>query len=237
MADASTGWLDAQHLEPDTQSYPFLTIQDLKHKVRHARQSTKEDRTSQSQYLLFTNVTHETAENICHHVATLIGKASRIFYEASSNRLLIKLSSRPHEEAAGQISRLIIRQTESMGLGDALSSTGSATVREGRSGKEPDSSYMLENPPAGRRGQWPNVVVEVGYSSSDFSVKLSTDAAWWIVSSRGDVQLAIVVHISREQPHILIELWGATILRLYRPRGTGVFESSHSPKCQYSASE
>lgn len=93
-----------------------------------------------------------------------------------------------------------------MGCQDDFDGLGAARVTAGRSGKEPDASFIPCTLPAGRSEDWPTVVVEVGFSESSVK-KLRADAAWWIVETNGDVNVVLAVHISPGRPDIMIERW------------------------------
>lgn len=81
-------------------------------------------------------------------------------------------------------------------------SLGSTRFRSGNKGKEPDGSLRCSSRTS---GDWPNVVLEVGYSES--VTMLHHDAHWWLRSSTGRTKLVIIIHISKNPNKILIELW------------------------------
>ncbi|KAJ5563031.1 hypothetical protein N7461_001792 [Penicillium sp. DV-2018c] len=90
-----------------------------------------------------------------------------------------------------------------MGLHRSIQPVGSERVRGVSSSKEPDESWALKQPVSGRDAKWPTVVVEIGVS--ECYGKLKADAEWWLANSRGDVNLVIIVSITRKTPDIRFE--------------------------------
>ena len=135
---------------------------------------------------------------------TYLGKDTRTSYDEMGRILTVTLPSRPHDFVRGRITSDTQDEIASMGCRNEITPTTNALVKTGRSAKEPDASYIPSSLPAGRSENWPSFVIEVGYSES--SVKLRTDAAWWIVQSNGDVRAALTIHISPRRPAILYEL-------------------------------
>ena len=52
---------------------------------------------------------------------------------------------------------------------------------------------------------WPTLVFEAGISES--LRRLRMDAAWWLMNSKGDVNIVIVISLHRAQATIQIEKW------------------------------
>ncbi|XHF98763.1 hypothetical protein AWENTII_002302 [Aspergillus wentii] len=94
-----------------------------------------------------------------------------------------------------------------MGLQAHLALEGSATVQDAPYAKEPDASYQPRENIPGRDSRWPSVVVEAGLSEG--LGRLRIDAQWWLLRSRGQVKLAIVISVNRNEPRILFEQWEA----------------------------
>ncbi|CAI7601675.1 unnamed protein product [Penicillium glandicola] len=90
-----------------------------------------------------------------------------------------------------------------MGLDESIRPFGSRTMEGVFCKKEADESYGPTQPVLGRNPKWPTVVVEVGVSES--YRKLRADAEWWLMNSRGDVKLIIIVSISQKTPNVKFE--------------------------------
>ncbi|KAL1957519.1 hypothetical protein VTO42DRAFT_5745 [Malbranchea cinnamomea] len=141
-------------LEQGTEVYDFVTRGDLKRRVGHAKDEL--DRTTHDQYIVFHHVSPEIAESIWENSISLVGR-SRLAYDAASNVLIVKIVSRPHEVPTRRIEVVITAELISMGLEDELCFAGASRVRSGRSGKEPNGSYLPRTLPQGRTNEWPSL--------------------------------------------------------------------------------
>lgn len=162
-------------------------------------------------YLRFTHVAPTNAEKFS-------SESARQMYSYESRCMIVKLVTGAHEVASHSLGLEVAFIVRDMGLDDSIDPVGSARVRGLSSSKEPDQSWSLAQPVAGRDAEWPTVVVEVGVSES--YRKLKADAEWWLSNSKGDVNLVIIVSISRTTPKINFEtvLLDTSSLRNQRPR-------------------
>ncbi|KAK2786068.1 hypothetical protein FQN53_006977 [Emmonsiellopsis sp. PD_33] len=186
--------------------FPFKTTGKLKSRVRHAKD--ERNNSTPDRYVVVRDVDPKTAEDICNRSISLVDR-SRLAYDAVSNVLIVRLVSRPHEEATQRMDLRITVAVSSMGLRDELHYFGASPVYAGGSGKQPDASYLPRTLPQGRTDTWPSIVIETGYSES--SGKLRADAAWWLLASDGEVRLVIAVHISPQRPRIVTERWESVL--------------------------
>ncbi|KAK2809063.1 hypothetical protein FQN50_004116 [Emmonsiellopsis sp. PD_5] len=190
------------HEQDLADDFPFKTTGDLSRRVRHAK--AKRNTTAPDQYIVVRDVDPKSAEDIWNRSISLVSR-SRLAYDAVSNVLLVRLVSRPHEEATQRIDLRIIEEVSSMRLRDELHYFGASPVYAGGSGKQPDGSYLPRTLPRGRTDTWPSIIIETAYSES--AVKLRADAAWWLLASDGDVRLVITVHVSPQRRRIVTERW------------------------------
>lgn len=117
----------------------------------------------------------------------------RMFYNGDVRELIVKMPKRPLEMATRCFCDLITLQTHRMGLDDQLVPTGSATISGSPYKKEPYASYVAMELPPGRNDKWPTLVIETGFLGS--LRRLRVDAEWWLVRSRGDVKVAIIIAV------------------------------------------
>jgi hypothetical protein len=131
-------------------------------------------------------------------------KHTRMTYYTDTRELIIKLPTAEHETAHISFARKVNRKLEGMGLPeDSLYGLGATTFYGPSSSKEGDSAYK----PLCRPGEkkWPTLVIEAGYSET--LAKLRADAEWWLINSRDDVKIVIVMWIEPAPRSLLIEQW------------------------------
>ncbi|KNG89920.1 hypothetical protein ANOM_001668 [Aspergillus nomiae NRRL 13137] len=89
-----------------------------------------------------------------------------------------------------------------MGVGDLEFQALGATTCTGptASSKEGDSSWIND---LVRPGGWPLLVVAAGMSES--MPRLRCDASWWISNSNGEVQMVLIIAVSRNPKKVEIE--------------------------------
>lgn len=136
---------------------------------------------------------------------TFGGPVMRMFYNEDVLWLIVKIPKRPREVATIHLDHLIAFQTDRIGLRMHLNPVGSATLEDPPYSKEPDASYLTLQQPPGRTDKWPALVIETGYSES--LGRLRVDAEWWLVRSRGDVQVVILTSVHQTKPEIIMEKW------------------------------
>ncbi|KAJ5783473.1 uncharacterized protein N7518_009150 [Penicillium psychrosexuale] len=108
-------------------------------------------------------------------------RSTRQMFNRRTRYMIIKLFIGAHETASCGLGGAVQYEIYNMGLGKSIRPLGSKTIQERR----------------------PTVMVEVGVSES--YRKLRADAEWWLINSRGDVKLVIIVSISRKTPNIKFE--------------------------------
>jgi hypothetical protein len=133
-------------------------------------------------------------------------KHVRICYYQEKELLIIKyMPSVKHEHAIMRLHNQIQAKVWSMGISDAeFYSLGSARYYGANSSKEADCAYK---PRSVRRQEkdWPTLVIEVGRSES--LSQLRQDVRWWLIESKGEVQIALLMSIRESSSTLLIEKW------------------------------
>ncbi|CAI7645829.1 unnamed protein product [Penicillium glandicola] len=164
-------------------------------------------------YIRFTNIPPAIADKFSL-------RSSRQMFNRSTRYMIIKLLTGAHETATWYLGLAVQNEIDNMGLDESIRLLGSKTIQGLFCRKEADASFGPTQPVLGRNPKWPTVVIEVGVSES--YRKLRVDAEWWLINSRGDVKLAIIVSISRKTPNIKFETVAldptVNSLRLQRPR-------------------
>ena len=134
----------------------------------------------------------------------------RLFYDADSRLGIIKcMPSVPHERIVGIFDLLI--GSIALSQYDYMPTRSQLCVNSNHSRKELDGSYM---PTTRDQGEWPSLVLEVGYSQSMMSLR--RDAKWWLESRplvvnqrmihRG-VNQVILAKIECPQRRVSVESW------------------------------
>ncbi|PYH99846.1 hypothetical protein BO71DRAFT_424630 [Aspergillus ellipticus CBS 707.79] len=77
-----------------------------------------------------------------------------------------------------------------MNLIYALLPTGAKRIHQDMFVKEPDASWRPTDLLSLRSTKWPTLVLEVGWT--EYLARLRYEAKWWLVHSRGEVNVAIV---------------------------------------------
>ncbi|KAG0124256.1 hypothetical protein HOY82DRAFT_510605 [Tuber indicum] len=81
---------------------------------------------------------------------------------------------------------------------------GSTAIKAPGGSKEGDSTFKpLEFRP--HKHDWPTLVVECGVSEP--LSHLVNDAYWWLLGSRGEVKLVVLIFVSESDKHVHIEKW------------------------------
>ena len=132
----------------------------------------------------------------------------RLSYDADARLGIVKCMPRPEH---GMIIRLLEFHIMTLAR-QYVYPIGSATfTNRNDSNKEPDASYMAKTR---SDDEWPGLVVEVGYTQSESSLRQS--ARWWLESRPRIVTPVVVIHgvsqvlllrIIRQQHIIIIESW------------------------------
>ncbi|KAJ6180157.1 hypothetical protein N7519_010618 [Penicillium mononematosum] len=164
-------------------------------------------------YKRFTNVPSALADKFYLH-------GTRQMFNRSTRYMIIKLLTGAHETASRGLGGAVQHEIINMGLRQSIRPLGSKPIEGVFCRKQADEAYGLRQPVPGRNPKWPTVVVEVGVLES--YRKLRADAEWWLTNSRGDVNLVIIVSVSRRTPNIKFETVAldptVNSLRHQRPR-------------------
>ncbi|CAG7985954.1 unnamed protein product [Penicillium nalgiovense] len=169
-------------------------------------------------YIRFTNVPLALADKFSLH-------GTRQMFNRSTRYMIIKLLTGAHETASRGLGGAVQHEIINMGLHQSIRPLGirplgSKTIQGVFCRKQADEAYGLRQPVPGRNPEWPTVVVEIGVLES--YRKLRADAEWWLTNSRGDVNLVIIVSVSRKTPNITFETVAldptVNSLRHQRPR-------------------
>ena len=154
-------------------------------------------------YVVFSKVTKEDLQRMdgCQR-----GFSSRIFYDSSTELLIVKLmAGKAHEWYGNLFSDLLRRKVETR-CGDfwALTDMGSFRCVGLTRQKEPDVALL----PVGRHQteDWPSMVIEVGVL--EHLSALHSDAHFWISSSGGRTRVVLLIAIDLESRSIIMERWG-----------------------------
>lgn len=136
----------------------------------------------------------------------ICGKGIRVYYDDRLRHLIVKLVDGPHKVAGVQLNCVISDEFSAMGLQQAIIGTGAKRIKKifdkqrtrpfleaAFSGTEPNGQMTYS---CGR--MW---IVGVSQPSSP------VDVEWWLVHSRGDVQIVILVSVHQRESYIVLETW------------------------------
>ena len=132
----------------------------------------------------------------------------RLSYDADARLGIVKCMPRPEH---GMITRLLGFAVMNLTASYVFPVGPMNLINTNNSHKEPDESYR---PKTRSRDEWPGLVVEIGYSQSESSLRQS--ARWWLESCPRIVTPGVAIHgvsqvllvkIIRQQHIIIIESW------------------------------
>ncbi|KAJ5676953.1 uncharacterized protein N7477_002586 [Penicillium maclennaniae] len=127
-------------------------------------------------------------------------------YSSSSQSLLVKMHSAPHEQAISALVQLITEKAVRQGISDELNFPRSESRRlhpgQNTIIKEADDSIV---PMAFRDRGSPTITIEVARSESD--VQLQRDAENWLVGSHGQVLSVITILVRQESHDLVLRRW------------------------------
>ncbi|CAL5873007.1 uncharacterized protein PFLUO_LOCUS7276 [Penicillium psychrofluorescens] len=120
------------------------------------------------------------------------------------------MPTKAHEQISRKFSSGLIVKLSRMkeGLQDELHETGSADVDLTSRRKEPDQSFLPATLPSSRSDKFPTLVIEAAFSES--KTRLRSNAKLWLVESKGDVKIALIMSTSKTRKEVVFELWQAT---------------------------
>lgn len=182
----------------------FHSIRQLQKIVTSCSNELQAGSTNQ-QYLVFLHVTNDQLAKIDHKRAS-IGKHIRMTHHTDTNALIIKLMpSVEHELAHTCLADQLTYQLIRMGISfDGLLSNMAGSRCSGpSSSKEADAAYKPEC--RDHAIDWPTLVFESGLSEG--LARLRVDARWWLVNSRGDVNIVIIISIKPTERSLGVEKW------------------------------
>ncbi len=157
---------------------------------------------SSMEYLAIQRVNQSALEDIDNK----LNRHVKICYFQEEELLIIKyMPSAAHEFTAREIHNRIREKILLMGTArNELVSFGSCRYHGAHSSKEADEAFVprfVRN----KEDDWPTLVIEVGRSES--LSQLRQDVRWWLIESKGDVKIALLVSIKKASSILLIEKW------------------------------
>ncbi|KAJ5815174.1 hypothetical protein N7474_006951 [Penicillium riverlandense] len=128
-------------------------------------------------------------------------------YDAHSKILLIKMPTKAHEQISRKfVSGLVVKLSRMKdGLQDELHEMGSADVDLTSRRKQPDQSFCPVTLPPSRSDKFPTMIIEAAFSES--KTKLRSNTKLWLVESKGDVKIALIMSTSKKRKEVTFELW------------------------------
>lgn len=96
-------------------------------------------------------------------------------------------------------------KVKAMGLGQYKLIAVAATTYRGNSSAKQANSALKPVPERRRAEDWPTLVIECGIPES--LQQLRRDAHWWLVNSRGNVKIVVVIHSKIRAESFAIEKW------------------------------
>jgi hypothetical protein len=153
----------------------------------------------------FSNVTPTSFVAINKH-RERTGSKVRFTYFPDIATLIIKIPTKIHEQAHLHFSMILVQLAGGMGIrqGEFIP-YGAATMKSEncpqRSQKEGDSTFLNRLIRQGN-DEWPSLVIQAGNTES--LPCLRSDAKWWIESSRGEVQIVVLIKINRPRKLVTI---------------------------------
>ncbi|KAJ6189758.1 hypothetical protein N7519_004666 [Penicillium mononematosum] len=158
---------------------------------------------SGNQFLVLLKLHPQMAERLFNDHHCLEGIDYRFEFEDDTGVLRL-VPGYQHEYTTNGLFQKINRQLDCMGLDECYRWGGATRYRSTGRGKEGDQVFSpAQRWPSGNGLSWPTVVIETGFSES--RPKLVQDARWWFGSSNGQVQIVILISITKHAVHI--ERW------------------------------
>jgi hypothetical protein len=164
------------------------------------------------EYLAILRVNKDALEDI----DTKLNRHVKICYFQEEELLIVKyMPSAAHEFTARKFHNKILEKILLMGTSsDELVSFGSRRYRGANSSKEADEVFVPDFV-RNKKDDWPTLVIEVGRSES--LSQLRQDVRWWLIESKGDVKIALLMSIKKASSILLIEKWELGAAPLGRP--------------------
>jgi hypothetical protein len=161
---------------------------------------------ARSQYVIFSHLDeHEFLKNIDSESFKYFDS-----YDAHSQILLIKMPTTAHEQISRKFASGLIIKLSRMkdGIQDELHEMGSADVDLTSQRKQPDQSFRPATLPPSRSDKFPTMIIEAAFSES--KPKLRSNAKLWLVESKGDVKIALLMSTSKTRKEVTFESWQTT---------------------------
>lgn len=163
------------------------------------------------EYLAIQRVNISALEDIDN----MLNRHVKICYFQEEELLIVKyMPSAAHEFTAREFHNIILVKILSMGTDrNELVSFGSRRYHGAHSSKEADEVFVPDSV-RNKEDDWPTLVIEVGRSES--LSQLRQDVRWWLIESKGDVKIALLVSIKKASSILLIEKWELGVAPLGR---------------------
>ena len=205
MEDMEVGPLDGLW---DPRSHQYKGIPDVSGHVQRLVHGLETGSTNQ--YLILRNVTKVDLDTIDKHRHSL-GACIRLTYYDEGGLLIVKVPlSGKHEVAHRLLARLFELEMNTMDIDWwDLNSMGGEGMHAPNSTKESDTAYKPES--RFITSGFPTLVFECGYSEN--INRLRADARWWLLNSRGDTKIVILISLKelKNQPkEVMLEEWCLT---------------------------
>lgn len=159
-----------------------------------------------SQYVIFSHLDENT------FLKDIDSESFKYFdsYDAHSKILLIKMPTKEHEQMSRKFASGLIVKLSCMrdGLHDELHEIGAADVDLMSRRKEPDKSFCPATLPPNRSNKFPTLIMEAAFSES--KTRLRSNAKLWLVESKGDVEIALIMSTSKTRKEVAFEIWQIT---------------------------
>ena len=159
---------------------------------------------SSTVHVFIKNVTEDQIDEALSQLP--FRRMTRVWLEIDDAIITITPSSK-HEGTCKTFSRKIISAIDRIPGHDTLSVFEVGATRfhcPGQRSKEGDSGMRCPTR-FGRGIEWPNLMIEVGYSESLRQLRI--DAEWWLVNSSGLTRMVIIILVSDSPDKLDIEVW------------------------------
>ena len=156
-------------------------------------------------HVLVKNVTEDQIDKALSQVP--FRRMTRVWMEIDDAMITITPGGAKHEVTCSTFSSQIMSAIAMIPGHDIYSVVGVGAARfycPGKRCKEGDSGMRCSTR-FGRGMEWPNLMIEVGYSEPLSQLRIN--AEWWLVNSGGLTRMVIIILISDSPDALDIEVW------------------------------
>ncbi|KAK9241876.1 hypothetical protein V1506DRAFT_525062 [Lipomyces tetrasporus] len=170
-----------EKLREGLELYPFTGVQSLRKRLNDRRDALQKD-TTRHQFLVFSNVPVSIASNLSDD-SCRVSKFARLFYNVTTQTLIVKITPSPEHEAASLAFYDCIRdEISAMNLEHEVEPLGSTTVQIGDWKKEADECWAVST-----QNTQITTILEIELSES--SRRLALEARGWLETRGSLVQV------------------------------------------------